>query len=36
MAGIANVWLRMNLRLSAFLMRKGGLFRASATEKIAE
>ncbi len=35
MAGIANVWLRMNLRLSAFLMRKGGIpFARAAQDKL--
>ncbi len=32
MAGIANTWLRMNQRLAAFLMRKGGIPFARAAQ----
>ena len=32
MAGIANTWLRINQRLAAFLMRKGGIPFARAAQ----
>lgn len=35
MAGIANIWFRMNLRLSALLTRKGGIpFARAAQDKL--